>query len=93
MEKYLVVVMAIGAAILITGGVFSVYQIYRLVETDARCRGLKHPRIWGFLAMNGTNQSGLILYLIRRRKYPVLYMTDEQTKFIERCKKKFGARK
>lgn len=24
------------------------YQIFRLTELDAKCRGLKHPKFWGF---------------------------------------------
>lgn len=47
------------------------YQIYKLTELDATCRGLKHPKFWGFFALGGNNGSGgLILYLLGRRKYP-----------------------
>ena len=78
MEKYPIMVIAIGAAIVIVGGVFSAYQLFRLVETDAKCRGLKHPKIWGIFAAFGNNQPGLIIYLIGRQKFPVITMTEEK---------------
>lgn len=90
MEKYYTFIIAVGIAIVIVGGIFAVYQLFRLVETDAECRGLKHPKFWGIFAVSGNGQSGLILYLIGRRKYPVIAMSDEQKLSIERCKKKFG---
>lgn len=90
MEKYFTFFIAVGAAILLVGGIFAVYQLFRLVETDAECRGLKHPGFWGMFAVSGNGQSGLILYLIGRRKYPILAMSNEQKLLMERCKKKFG---
>ena len=87
MEKYL---LAVGAAIFILGGVFSMYQLFRLVKTDAVCRGLKHPKLWGFLSISGNNQGGLILYLIARRNHPIVSMTEAQKAQIESCKKKIG---
>lgn len=90
MQRYLMVMLAVGAAVIITGGVFSVYQMFRLVEADAKCRGLKHPKLWGVIAASGNNQSGLILYLINRKTYPIISMNDDERAFIERCKKKVG---
>ena len=87
MEKYFV---ALGVAVLMVGGVFSMYQLYQLVKVDAKCRGIDHPKLWGFLAISGNNQGGLILYLIARRKHPILSMSDEQKTFIESSKKKIG---
>lgn len=47
------------------------FQIYKMTEMDARSRGLKHPKFWGFFSLGGNNGSGgLILYLIGRRNYP-----------------------
>lgn len=90
MESCLTVIWIIGAAMVLVGAVFFAYQLFRLVETDARCRGLKRPKLWGALSIASNNQSGLILYLIGRRKYPVSLMTDEDKERIERCKKKIG---
>ena len=61
----------ICAAIALVGGIETVYQIYRLTVIDATIRGLKHPKLWGLLASNGNNSSGLLLYLIGRRNYPI----------------------
>ena len=41
--------------------------------------------------MNGNNSSGLILYLIGRRKYPVQNMSIEDQEKIETRKKEAGA--
>ncbi|WP_243014550.1 hypothetical protein [Coprococcus comes] len=41
--------------------------------------------------MNGNNSSGLILYLIGRRKYPVQNMSIEDQEKIETRKKAAGA--
>lgn len=90
MEKYFAFITAVGAAIVAVGGVFSIYQLFQLVKTDAVCRGLKHPKLWGLFAVSGNNTGGLLLYLITRRKHPIISMTDEQKLFMERCKKKTG---
>lgn len=90
MDHFYVVFAAAGAAAVIVGSFFCVYQLYRLVQVDAECRGLKHPRLWGLFAASGNGQSGLILYLIGRRKYPVLSMSQGQKDLIGRRKKRFG---
>lgn len=59
---------------MIVGGVFGVYQLFRLVKTDAKCRGL-NPTFWELVASGGNNQSGLIMYLIIRKKFPIISMT------------------
>lgn len=91
MSSFYMVTAAVGAAALIVGSFSCVYQLYRLVQVDAECRGLKHPKLWGLFAVTGNGQSGLILYLIGRRKYPILSMSEEQRELIERRKKRFGA--
>lgn len=90
MDKLYIVFAATGAAALIVGSFFCVYQLYRLVQVDAECRGLKHPRLWGLFAASGNGQSGLILYLIGRRKYPILSMSEAQKALIGTRKKRFG---
>ncbi|MFQ6861090.1 MAG: hypothetical protein ACLROI_07720 [Beduini sp.] len=67
------------------------YQIFRLTELDAKCRGLKHPKWWGLFSLSGNNGSGgLILYLIGRRKYPITMNNEEKTLMNSR-KKRAGA--
>lgn len=90
MDHMYIAAAAVGAAAVIVGSLFCVYQLYRLVQVDAECRGLKHPRLWGAFAVTGNGQSGLILYLIGRRKYPILSMSEEQKTLMERRKKRFG---
>lgn len=84
------VIIAVAVAAVIVGGAFGTYQLYRLVELDAVCRGLKHPKLWGVLSAAGNNSSWLLLYLVRRRKYPVQSMTEEQKRLMERRKRSFG---
>ena len=91
MDHLYIAFAAAGAAALIVGGFFNMYQLYRLVQVDAECRGLKHPRLWGLFSASGNNSAGLLMfYLIWRKKYPVLSMTEEQKEFMERCKRKIG---
>lgn len=91
MSNFYMVTAAVGAAALIVGSFSCVYQLYRLVQVDAECRGLKHPKLWGLFAVTGNGQSGLIVYLIGRRKYPILSMSEGQRELIGRRKKRFGA--
>lgn len=90
MEGYKMVIIALGAAMVIVGSFYSVYQLYGLVRTDAECRGLKHPKLWGFFAISGNGQTGLLLYLLGRRKYPILHKTQEQELSMGRNKKRFA---
>ena len=89
MEWNIVLAVIFGAAAVV-GGVETIYQIYKLTVIDATARGLKHPKLWGILATNGNNSSGLLLYLVRRRKYPLNSIDDEQLQFMDRRKKSAG---
>lgn len=46
MWKVSVLAVVFGAVILV-GAIGTMYQIYRMMEADAKARGLKHPRFWG----------------------------------------------
>lgn len=78
-------------AVALVGGAEAVYQIYRMTVIDAAARGLKHPKLWGVFAANGNNSSGLLLYLIGRRKYPLDKLTENDRREIGRRKKSAGA--
>ena len=78
-------------SVMLVGAVNTVWQIYKIVGLDAESRGLKHPRLWGFFAANTNGSSGLILYLIGRRKYPVIRLSEETSREIESRKKRAGA--
>lgn len=83
-------IIAAGAAVFLVGGVFAIFQLYKLVQTDAACRGIKSPRLWGAIAAGANNQSGIILYLIYRRRYPIISINGEQRAFMDKCRKKFA---
>ena len=90
MENYLVVLAAAGAAAAVIGGGCGGYQPFCLAGTGARWRGRKHPPRGGLLASSGSNQSGLLLYLIGRRNHPVLSLSEEEKGLIQRRKRKIG---
>ena len=76
--------------IALLGAVSLSFQIYKMVELDAKCRNLKHPTLWAFLSLSGNNGSGgLVLYLLGRKNYPVV-MTDAQRLEMESRKKRSG---
>ncbi|NMS90801.1 hypothetical protein HGQ85_12760 [Clostridioides difficile] len=87
MEVNKMVFILICFAVALVGSVGVVYQIYHMTVIDAKARELKHPKLWGLFAMNGNNSSGLIIYLIGRRKYPIINMSESDCKEIESRKK------
>ena len=82
-----------SGAIALVGAICTAWQIYQMTVSDAKARGLKHPKFWGFWAMNGNNSSGLILYLIGRRKYPFQNMIIEDKEKIKTRKGNTNASK
>lgn len=89
MEWNMVLAVIFGA-VAVVGGAETAYQIYKLTVLDATARGCKHPKLWGLLATNGNNSSGLLLYLIRRRKYPLHSIEDAQLRLMDQRKKSAG---
>lgn len=89
MERNMVLAVIFGAAAVV-GAIETVYQVYQLTVIDAAARGLKHPKLWGLLAANGNNSSGLLLYLMGRRNYPVNSMDSRQVVVMEKRKKAAG---
>ena len=81
------VLAVIFIAVAIVGAIETVYQIYQLTVIDATIRGLKHPKLWGLLASNGNNSSGLLLYLIGRRNYPIHSIDHKQLVLMDKRKK------
>ncbi|MBO5522171.1 MAG: hypothetical protein J5986_00625 [Roseburia sp.] len=80
----------ISAAFLLVGDVTTFWQLYKLVETDSASRGLKRPKLWGIFAAGGNNSSGLPLYLLKRRQYPVLHPSESLRAELNSRKKKAG---
>lgn len=90
MHTYIMILAVISCAVLIVGAFNTVYQIYHITVIDATARDLKHPKLWGLFAMNGNNSSGLLLYLIARKKYPLINLSTVNYAEIERRKKAAG---
>lgn len=85
MRWYLIVLIFIS----LLGASTLAYQVFKMTELDAKSRGFKHPKAWGFFALGGNNSSGLLLYLIGRKKY-LSHMNDLDKQIIESRKKKAG---
>ena len=82
-----IVLAVICGAVALVGAFCIVFQIYQMTVIDATARGLKHPKFWGVFAMSGNNSSGLLLYLIGRRNYPINSIdSNQKTKMIQRKK-------
>ena len=90
MMEWRITLAAIFAAVAIVGAMETIYQIYQVTVIDAAARGLKHPKLWGMLAANGNNSSGLLLYLIGRRKYPRNAIDIKQLQLMDKKKKAAG---
>ena len=83
-----IVLAVICGAVALVGAFCVVFQIYQMTVIDATARGLKHPQSFrGAFAMNGNNSSGLILYLIGRRKYPVQNMSIKDQERLKQEKR------
>lgn len=81
----------VSIAVVLVGAVNTTCQIYKMTKIDAQSRGLKHPRFWGLFAMNGNNSSELLLYLIGRKNYPVINMSEAGRREIASRKRRTGA--
>lgn len=82
--------MIIFGAIFIVGTIAVVYQIYHMTVIDAKARGLKRPKLWGIFSLSGSGSSGLVIYLLGRKKYPIINISDEDKKEIDTRKKIVG---
>lgn len=83
MELYI----GVALIIILLGAINLVYQMFKMVELDAICRGLKRPKLWALLATGGQNSSGLVLYMITRRKYPTNATLSQQKELDSRKNK------
>ncbi len=81
---------AIFGALIAVGAIFFLYQLYNIVVIDAKTRGIKHPRFWGFLTFGKNTGGGLLLYLIRRRNCPIINITEKEKLEISKRKKATG---
>ena len=82
-----IVLAVICGAVALVGAFCVVLQIYHMTVIDATARGLKHPKFWGVFTMSGNTSSNLLMYLIGRRKYPIVNMSESNSKELEKRKK------
>ena len=57
-------------------GLFA-YRLYEIIQIDAGQK-FKHPKTWGLCSISSNNGSGLLLYLIKRRKYPIIELSKRR---------------
>lgn len=85
-----IVLSVICGAVALVGAFCVVFQIYHMTVIDATARGLKRPKFWGVFTMSGNTSSSLLMYLIGRRKYPIVNMSESNSKELEKRKKSAG---
>ena len=81
----------IGAAIMLVGAICFAYRLYEIVQIDARSRGFRRSKPWGLCSISSNNGSGLLLYLIKQRKYADIELSKEDMERIEKSKKAISA--
>ncbi len=83
------IIMVISGAIFLIGGFILMYNIYHMTLIDAKSRGLKHPKLLGFLNISGNNGNGfLLMYLLMRKKYPIENLSQKDKEDLNLFKKK-----
>lgn len=87
--NYQIVLMTVFGAVALVGGIFLTYNLYQMTVIDAESREMKLPKLWGVMNASGNSGNGfLLLYLLRRRKYPVKYLSNQKEKELKSYKKK-----
>ena len=66
------IMLIISLFLFLIGAILTSYQIFKIVELDARARGLNNPELWGLSTAGRGNIIGLILYFKHREDYPLL---------------------
>ena len=85
-----IVLAVICGAVALVGAFCVVFQIYLMTLIEESSILLKHKILCGFFEMNLNNSSGLLMYLIGRRKYPIINMSENNAKELEKRKKSAG---
>ena len=86
---YKLIILAISGGVFLTAGILLMYNIYQMTVIDAKSRGLKHPKLLGYLNMSGNNGNGFILmYMLMRKKYPIENISKNDLDKINLLKKK-----
>ena len=78
--------LGICVVLYLIGLVLTICQVYRFTVIDAKIRGMKHPKAMGLLASSGQGGGGMLLYLIKRKQYPVSSVSMTQKKALKQSK-------
>ena len=85
-----IIILFFCISLIIVGCINFVYQLYHIVLIDASARGLDHPKLWSFIAIGNGDSNGLILYLIKRHNYPIVYVSEDEKAEMNKRKKATG---
>ncbi len=77
--------LGICVVLYLIGLVLTICQVYRFTVIDAKTRGMKNPKAMGLLATSGQG-GGMLLYLIKRKQYPVSSVSMTQKKALKQSK-------
>ena len=55
----------------LVGFIFAISALIKLLYLDAVSREMSHPKLWAAIGAGSNNGSGLLMYLIHRKNYPV----------------------
>lgn len=89
MNNYKILITIICTATILVSMIFILRSVYTLVSIDAKRRHIKSPKMWGALSLLSNNSSGIILYLIKRRNYPIIEFDDNINQIMLKNKKIF----
>ncbi len=62
---------AVFLPVFLVGLICAVCALTKLLYLDAISREIKNPRLWTAIGVGGNNGSGLLLYLVHRKNYPI----------------------
>ena len=85
-----IVFLTMCAIAYLIGIVLTVVHVYRFTVTDAKSRGMENSKAMGLLATSGQRGSGMLLYLLKRKKYPVISISAQDKKLLSQCKVRTG---
>ncbi|MGY3749047.1 hypothetical protein [Vagococcus acidifermentans] len=78
------VLLAVSILIIISGSVWLAVHVFQLIKIDAAARHIKHGNwLWPLISVSGQNSSGLLLYFIKRRKYPADYSAEDKAAAVK----------
>ncbi len=76
---------AVFLPVFLVGLISAVCALTKLLYLDALSREIKHPKLWTAIGVGSNNGSGLLLYFIHRKNYPIKKELSEldKNKYLE----------